>query len=618
MKTDVEELSPTRVKLTIEVPFDELRPNLDRAYREVAKQVRVPGFRPGRVPPRIIDQRFGRGAVLEQAVNDAVPQLYGQALSDNDVYALGQPELEITALDDGNQLSFTAEVDIRPKFEVPDVDGLPVTVEDAVVTPDDVEEYIGGLRERFASLKTVDRPAADGDYVSIDLSATVDGEEVEDAQASGLSYRIGDDTLVDGLDAALAGMTAGESATFTTELTGGEHAGENAVVTVTAHSVKVKELPELDDEFAQSASEFDTIGELRAGTRTQLERLKRLQQAGQARDGALEALLGKIDIPLPDAAVTEEVERRNRSLDDQLERIGAARDTYLESVGKSADELAAEMERDARRGLRSNFLLDQFALQEKLGVDEAELTSFVVQQAQRMGVSADQLAAHLSDTGQFGAAVGDVLRAKALDLIVKRAAIKDGSGQEVDLAALAESEQAVSEPAVSEPGRVRAGRVRAGRVRARPCPSRPCPSRPRPSWPRWSRLRMSGPRLSRPRRSTPRLSRRRLGRRPALRTPTLRTRALHTRMRRTPVRRTPVRRTPVRRTRVRPRTMLGPAARPPDDLRGPSRPRLRADVVRSAEPTANSEHLRTRWRLGHVNLTVSETKTLPPTTEQVS
>ena len=311
MKTDVEELSPTRVKLIIEVPFDELRPSLDRAYREVARQVRVPGFRPGRVPPRIIDQRFGRGAVLEQAVNDAVPQLYGKALADNDVYALGRPELEITEIDDGKQLSFTAEVDVRPKFEVPDLDGMPVTVEDAVVTPDEVEEYLGGLRERFASLKTVDRPAQADDYVSLDLSASVDGEEVEDAQASGLSYRIGDDTLVDGLDAALAGMTAGESATFSSELSGGEHAGEQAAVTVTAHSVKVKELPELDDEFAQSASEFDTIGELRAGTRAQLERLKRLQQAGQARDGALEALLGKIDVPLPEAVVTEEVERRN-------------------------------------------------------------------------------------------------------------------------------------------------------------------------------------------------------------------------------------------------------------------------------------------------------------------
>jgi trigger factor len=450
VKTDVEELSPTRVKLVIEVPFDELRPSLDKAYREVAKQVRVPGFRPGRVPPRIIDQRFGRGVVLEQAVSDAVPQLYGKALADNEVFALGQPELEITQLDDGKQLSFTAEVDVRPKFEVPSVEGMSVTVENAQVTPDEVEEYLGGLRERFASLKTVDRPAEEGDYVSIDLSASVDGQEVEDAQASGLSYRVGEGSLVDGLDAALTGMTAGESGTFTTELAGGEHAGEQASVTVTVHSVKIKELPELDDEFAQSASEFDTIGELRADTRAQLERLKSLQQLNQARERALDALLDKIDIPLPDGVVAEEVERRNRAMDEQFERAGTNRDAYLEQVGKTADEFAAEVERDARRAIKANFVLDQFSRQEELKVNDAELTSFVVQQAQRMGVAPDQLAAHLSDSGQIGSAVSDVLRSKALDLIVQRVAVKDEAGGEVDLTSLLES--AVGETGDDETG----------------------------------------------------------------------------------------------------------------------------------------------------------------------
>jgi trigger factor len=313
-----------------------------------------------------------------------------------------------------------------------------VTVENAQVTPDEVEEYLGGLRERFASLKTVDRPAEEGDYVSIDLSASVDGQEVEDAQASGLSYRIGEGSLVDGLDAALTGMTAGESATFMTELAGGEHAGEQASVTVTAHSVKIKELPELDDEFAQSASEFDTIGELRADTRAQLERLKSVQQLNQARERALDALLDKIDIPLPEGVVAEEVERRNRVMDEQFERAGANRDAYLEQVGKTADEFAAEVERDARRAIKANFVLDQFSRQEELKVNDAELTSFVVQQAQRMGVAPDQLAAHLSDSGQIGSAVSDVLRSKALDLIVRRAAVKDEAGGEVDLTSLLE------------------------------------------------------------------------------------------------------------------------------------------------------------------------------------
>src|ERR1022692_2284390 len=296
VKTDVEELSPTRVKLTVEVPFDELKPNLDHAYREVARQVRIPGFRPGRVPPRVIDQRVGRGAVLEQAVNEAVPELYGKALQEHEVFALGQPDLEITKLDDGKELAFTAEVDVRPKFDIPDLDGLRVTVEDTEVTPDQVEEYLGSLRERFASLKGVDRPVVDGDFVSIDLSAAVDGEPVEDAQASGISYEVGTGSMLDGLDEALAGMAAGETSNFSTELAGGELAGSTAEVTVTVQSVKVKELPELDDEFADPASEFDTLGEFRASTRGQLERMRRAGQVGQARERALDAVLSRVDI----------------------------------------------------------------------------------------------------------------------------------------------------------------------------------------------------------------------------------------------------------------------------------------------------------------------------------
>ena len=262
MKTDVEELSPTRVKLTIEVPFEELKPSLDQAYREVARQVRVPGFRPGRVPPRVIDQRIGRGHVLEQAVNDSVPQLYSKAVAEHEVVPLGQPELEITRLDDGKELAFTAEVDVRPTFDLPSLDELSVTVENAEVSPDQVEEYLGALRERFASLRTVERAAQGGDFVSIDLAATVDGKPVEEAQATGVSYEVGAESMLDGLDEALAGMLAGESKTFTAELAGGKQAGMAADVLVTVNSVKVKELPSLDDEFAQSASEFDTVGEI--------------------------------------------------------------------------------------------------------------------------------------------------------------------------------------------------------------------------------------------------------------------------------------------------------------------------------------------------------------------
>jgi trigger factor len=445
VKTDVEELSPTRVKLTIEVPFEELKPNVDRAYREVARQVRVPGFRPGRVPPRVIDQRIGRGAVLEQAVQDAVPELYGKALEENDVFALGQPSVEITKLDDGKELAFTAEVDVRPKFDLPDIDGMPVTVENADVDPDQVEEYLGALRERFASLKGADRPVETGDFVSIDLSAEADGKPVDDAQASGISYEVGSGRMLDGLDEALAGMSVGESKTFPALLAGGELAGKLAQVTVKVDSVKVKELPELDDEFAQSASEFDTLGELRAGTRKQLETMRRAGQAGQARDRALDALLNRVDIPLPEDLVESEIAARRRSLADRLERSGNTMDEYLEATNQSEDQLDEQFAEDARRSVKAGFILDKLATQEELGVDQDELAAYVTEQAYRMGVAPDRLAKELSDRGQLASVAADVLRGKALTLLAERATVTDEAGRPVDVKAAEAAAEADAE-----------------------------------------------------------------------------------------------------------------------------------------------------------------------------
>jgi trigger factor len=461
VKTDVEELSPTRVKLTVEVPFDELKQNLDHAYKEVAKQVRIPGFRPGRVPPRIIDQRVGRGAVLEQAVNEAVPQLYGKALEEHEVFALGQPDLEITKLDDGQELAFTAEVDVRPSFDLPDLDGLAVTVDDTEVTPDQVEEYLGSLRERFASLKGVDRAVEGGDFVSIDLAASVDGEPVEDAQASGISYEVGSGSMLDGLDEALTGLSAGESATFTADLAGGSLEGAAADVQVTVNSVKVKELPVLDDEFAQSASEFDTIGELRAGTRKQLEGMRKTGQAGQARERALDAVLEQVDIPLPERVVDAEIEQRRHNLDDRLQQAGMTMEDYLEGSGQTADGIEEQFDTDARRSIKAGFILDKLAVAEELGVESSELNSYITQQAYRMGVTPDQLAQQITESGQVNSVVADVLRTKALTLIAERATVTDASGNPVDVIAItrgdAEAEAAEAAEGDSEAPDVAAG-----------------------------------------------------------------------------------------------------------------------------------------------------------------
>ncbi len=435
MKTAVEELSPTRVRLSVEVSFEELKPSLDKAYREVSRQVRIPGFRPGRVPPQVIDMRVGRGAVLSEAVNDALPELYSKAVEEAEVFTLGQPDVDITQLEDGKELTFTAEVEVRPKFELPDLSELSVTVENAEVTPDDVEEYLSSLRERFASLKTAQRPAEDGDYVTIDLSASVDGEPVEDAQASGLSYEIGSGTMLEGLDEALAGMSAGDSSTFTSELAGGDAAGQQADVTVTVQSVKVKELPELDDDFAQLASEFDTLGELRADTRRQLERVKRLRQATQARDHAVDALVDSVDIPLPEKYVEHEMEHARESVDNQLAQLRMPLADYLESREQTEEEFNAELLEQSQRSVKVGFILDEVSRTEELSVNQAELSYFVADQAQRMGVGPEVLARQLSESGQIGAAVTEVLRGKAATLVAERVKVTDEAGREVDVKA---------------------------------------------------------------------------------------------------------------------------------------------------------------------------------------
>jgi trigger factor len=435
VKTDVEELSPTRVRLSVEVPFDELKPSLDKAYREVGRQVRIPGFRPGRVPPPVIDRRVGRDVVLSQAVNDAMPDLYAKAVAEGDLHTLGQPEVEITGLDDGKELTFTVEVDIRPKFELPDLASLAVTVEDTLVNPDEVAEYLGSLQERFASLKGVQRPVETDDYVSIDLSASVDGEPVEDAQASGLSYQVGSQSLLDGLDDALVGMSAGESTTFRTELAGGEFAGREADVTVTVHSVKVKEVPGLDDDFAQLASEFDTLGELRADTRAQLERMKATQQVVQARDRALDALINRVDVPLPESVVAEEVEQNRDSLVQQLERAGATLEGYLEMANQTEEQFDADLQERARRAVKVSLVLDQLAREEELSVDPAELTAYITRQAEQIGVPPERLAKQLADDGRLPLAAAEVLRGKAMNLIAERVKVTDSAGHEVDVKA---------------------------------------------------------------------------------------------------------------------------------------------------------------------------------------
>ena len=440
MKSAVETLNPTRVRLTVEVGFDELKPSLDAAYKKISGQVVLPGFRKGKVPARLIDQRFGREVVLEEAVNDALPKFYSEAVRENDVQALGQPEVDITEFTDGAQLKFTAEVDIRPAIELPDLSELSVVVDDADVDDGEVEEQVESLRERFGVLRGVDRPAADGDFLSIDLAASVGGEAIEDVTASGMSYQIGSGALLDGLDEAVIGLSAGESATFTTVLVGGEHAGEEAEVTVTVNSVKERELPELDDEFAMTASEFDTLDELRDDLRTRLQKMKKVQQGLEARDKILEALLEKVEVPLPESLVTSELEFRHESLREQLELAGLTKEQYLQTEGQGAEEFDADVAERARVAIASQFVLDAVAAKEQIGINERDLTGHILRRAQRSGLSPDQFASELVQSNQVPLLMGEVLRAKALAMVLEGATVTDTSGRPVDLEALREDD----------------------------------------------------------------------------------------------------------------------------------------------------------------------------------
>lgn len=434
MKSAVETLNPTRVRLTVEVPFEELKDSLDAAYKKINQQVTVPGFRKGKIPARVIDQRFGRGAVLEEAVNDALPKLYQSAVEEGELNPLGQPEVDITDLKDNELLSFTAEVDIRPEIEIPDYSGIEVTVETAEVSDEDIDKAVDQLRERFASTTVVERAAAEGDVVKVDLEAKIDGEVLEDGVAQGVDYTIGSGELLDGIDAAVTGLEAGGSATFTSELKGGSAEGREAEVKVDVQTVSSRELPELDDEFAQLASEFDTLEELREDSRKRLGQSKKYEQATEAQEKVLDALIGLVEIPVPEKLLEDEISSRKHNLvNHQLSQMGLDLDGYLRMQDKSEEDFDAELKEQAEKGIRTQFILDELVNKEKLNVSQEELTEHLMRRAQSSGMSPDQFAQAVVEGGQVPMLVGEVARGKALAVVVEAATVKDGNGEVVDL-----------------------------------------------------------------------------------------------------------------------------------------------------------------------------------------
>jgi trigger factor len=418
VKSALETLSPTRVKLTIEAPFGDLTDHFAKAYKEIAGKVTIPGFRKGKVPTHLIDQRVGRAAILDEAINIAIPALYMEAAREHEVRVIGRPEVDITELVDNEKLAFTIEVDVRPKLDLPSLEGIKLTVDPVEVSEKDIDEQVEALRIRFGTLTTVEKTVESGDFVSIDLIARIDGKEVDGGSANNLSYEVGTDRMIPGLDAALIGLNATESKIFKSELYGTE-VGQLADVEVKLNSVKHRELPPLDDSFAELASEFDTLAQLRDDVKSRLERLKSLEQGTQARDKLLEYLLENTNVPLPEKYIEAEVH------------------AHLEPEGRLEDAAhRVEVESDVRKSLTNNFLLDSIVDAEKVDVSEAELTEFIIRSAMRYGMPPEQFAQEVAQAGQISSLVADVARTKALAVILEQCKVVDTKGKAVDLEAL--------------------------------------------------------------------------------------------------------------------------------------------------------------------------------------
>ena len=434
MKSTVEQLSPTRVRINVEVPFTELQPEFDQAYKELAKQVRLPGFRPGKAPAKLLEARVGRGAVLEQVVNSAIPARYGEAVTAGDVKPLGQPEIDITKLEDNDELVFTAEVDVRPEIALPDLKAITISVDPIVIDDDEVDAELQNLRARFGTLTGVERAAADGDFVSIDLSATVDGEDVPEAKTEGLSHQIGSGQLIEGLDEAIIGLKAGESKDFPTTLAAGEHAGKEALVSVTVKSVKERELPEPDDDFAQLASEFDTIDELKESLVAQVRRVKQVGQAEQIRDKAVETLLEQIEVPLPEAIVQATVDETVHNAIHGLDHDEAKFDEQLKEQGSSREEFDADSRTNAEKAVKTQLLMDAIADELDVKVGQGDLMERIALMARQYGIEPQQLIQILQQNNQLPSMFADIRRGMTIAAVVSGATVTDTDGNAVDTA----------------------------------------------------------------------------------------------------------------------------------------------------------------------------------------
>jgi trigger factor len=437
MQTTVENTAKHTVKLTVEVPVEEYSKDLDRAYRSIANQVKIPGFRKGKVPKRIIDAQIGRDAVHEEFLNAAVPRYYRQAMSDKDLAPITDPDIDLTAFDEATPLVFTAVVEIRPRLEftTEDFDGLKIEQPDTEVGQDEVDEWIERLRERFAELEPVERPVQEGDFVTIDLHATVDGADVGDLERTDYLYLVGSQEFGPALDGQLQGTKAGQILDVSDQVPdrfGEELGGVTASYRVLVKDVKARRLPEVTDDFAKTASEFDTLQQLRDDLHERLHELKEREAQGVIRDRALEAMIEKVDVELPDSLIEEETEHRIAHSKERAERAGLTMEQLLESQGWDEARLREDSRDHALRGIKADLVLEAVARAADIEVTAEEIGAEVGALAQAYGRDPKELAKQLERSGQIVTLAGDIIRTKALDLVVERADIESTKPQAME------------------------------------------------------------------------------------------------------------------------------------------------------------------------------------------
>ena len=418
VKSAVEKLSDTRSRLSIEVSFDDLAPYLVKASKALGEKINVPGFRKGKVPAALVEQRVGRAAVLDEAINLSLGDFYNQAKSEHLVAAIGRAQVDVTELVDKEKFTFTVEVDVRPEITLPNFSEMTITVEDIVVGDSEIDEQVEALRARFGTLTTVEKTIETGDFITIDLVASSGGNPLDGGTANDISYEVGSNSMVDGLDEALIGLAAGETKRFSTTLVGLAE-GQQGEVDVTVKAVKHRDLPPLDDSFAKLSSEFDTLAELKSDLQVRIERVKALEQGAQARDQLVEDLVTSLTVPLPENFVEDEV------------------NAHLEGEGRLEDAAhRAEVTEQTTKQLTYEIILDTIVAAEKVSVDKNELTEYLVRQSQRYGMSPDQFIEEVTMNGQMATMISEVGRAKALASVLGRVKVVTKSGKSVDLEAL--------------------------------------------------------------------------------------------------------------------------------------------------------------------------------------